>query len=253
MRSLSRTLLLLLTLSATGAPASAGMLTSATWLSRIPVLPATPSVSVPVIASGTSTATFANVSIFLPAFEASTLVTTAQIDVFVRRTLGGTALLTAGASMAGADAGIPGTLSLRVGEHTRLGGVFPGSTIVQIPLSIGAGASHTQIFYLLSSLHYMTVNFYGWTVGTRSFTGLTSRGVPLPDAVGMGSVALTANGGGTLTLVAPTRIQVLGTPGSRNIAGFDTLTLHFVPEPRSFLLLAAAAAAFARAKVGGRG
>jgi hypothetical protein len=99
----------------------------------------------------------------------------------------------------------------------------------------------------------MTVNFYGWTVGDAQLHGPHLAGVPLPDAVGMGSVALTANGGGTLTLVAPTRIQVLGAPGSRNIAGFDALTLHFVPEPSSFRLLAAAAAAFAEPKSAARG
>lgn len=220
------------------APASAGMLNSATWVSGIPILPSLPSVTVPVIGTGVSTASYASVGIFLPAFESITLTTSREVHVFARRTFSGSANITANPSMAGATGAIPGSISLRVGAHTMLSSYVPQTTIVKIPLQIGASGTRTQTFFLLSSTHYVTVDFYAWTVGTRTFTGLTSRGSPLPDAVGMGSFALTADGGGTITLVAPTRIHVLGGSGGRTIAGFDRLTLHFVPEPRALALLA---------------
>jgi hypothetical protein len=102
-----------------------------------------------------------------------------------------------------------------------------------------------QTFFFLGITNYLTANFYGWTAHTRTLTGLTLRGDALPDEVGMGSFMLTANGAGTVTLVAPTRIHVDagGGPSVRTVGSFDTLTLHFVPEPSGLLLVAAAALA----------
>ena len=133
---------------------------------------------------------------------------------------------------------------------TKLGGFTPRTTIVKVPLDIGASGTHKQTFFFLGSTHYLTADFYGWTPHTRTFTGLTLAGAPLPDAVGMGSFALTPNGAGTVTLVAPTRIQISTglQPLQRTMVSFDTLTLRFVPEPSSALLLAAAALALVRAR-----
>jgi hypothetical protein len=41
---------------------------------------------------------------------------------------------------------------------------------------------------------------------TVTFTGLTSKYAPLPNVTAMGSFDLTPNGGGTVTLVAPSKI-----------------------------------------------
>ena len=59
----------------------------------------------------------------------------------------------------------------------------------------------------------------------------------------MGSFDLTANGGGTVTLVAPSKITIDGRLLQRRSASFATLKLTFVPEPGALLLLGGAALA----------
>jgi len=89
---------------------------------------------------------------------------------------------------------------------------------------------------------------YGWTPGPATVMGLTQKGVAMPDAKAQGGFALNAFGAGTITLVAPRRIRLDDPdPGrDRTVGSFTTLTLHFVPEPSTWLLLGAAAAALAR-------
>ncbi|MGH7289287.1 MAG: hypothetical protein ACREI8_14855, partial [Myxococcota bacterium] len=222
-------------------------------MAQVPGLPSASILGVPITASGTSTGVLVNASVSIPAFEFSTVVLTGgnnPINVFARLTLNGVVNLTAAPSMASADSGIPGSLSVRVASMTKLGGFTPRTTIVKVPLEIGGSGTHKQTFFFLGSYHYLTADFYAWTPHTRTFTGLTLAGAPLPDAVGMGSFALTPNGAGTVTLVAPTRIQISSALGPipRTMVSFDTLTLHFAPEPKSVLLLAAAALALARAR-----
>ena len=69
----------------------------------------------------------------------------------------------------------------------------------------------------------------GWTVGTAVVTG-TGNGT----ATAMGSNGLTAGGAGTIVLVSPIKIitNVAGT-----LAAFGVLTLTYVPEPGTLLLL----------------
>lgn len=76
-------------------------------------------------------------------------------------------------------------------------------------------------------------------------TGLTSMFTPIPDVVAMGSFALTGMGGGTLTLVAPSKVSIDGGLAQRRTLSFVTLRLSFVPEPGSLVLLAAAAGGLA--------
>jgi hypothetical protein len=116
-------------------------------------------------------------------------------------------------------------------------------------LRVGVDDDATGYFYTANSLHYITVDFYAWTAGTHTFTGLTQKGVALPSAKAAGSFALTAQGGGTVTLVAPARITIDST-GSAQIAqqrtvSVTTLKLTFVPEPSGALLLGAAGLASA--------
>jgi hypothetical protein len=59
----------------------------------------------------------------------------------------------------------------------------------------------------------------------------------------MGSFDLTANGGGTVTLVAPSKVSIDGNLVGRRSASFATVKLSFVPEPGTLLLLGGTALA----------
>jgi hypothetical protein len=59
----------------------------------------------------------------------------------------------------------------------------------------------------------------------------------------MGSFNLTANGGGMVTLVSPSLVAIDGAIGRRRTASITTLTLTFVPEPGTLLLLGGGAMA----------
>jgi hypothetical protein len=80
-------------------------------------------------------------------------------------------------------------------------------------------------------------------LATGAARGLTKAHVAIPDAKAPGSFDLTASGGGTVTLVAPRKISFRSLAPSleRTVGSFTTLTLHFVPEPSQWLLLAAGA------------
>jgi hypothetical protein len=67
-------------------------------------------------------------------------------------------------------------------------------------------------------------------------------GNALPNVVAMGSFNLNGAGGGTVTLVSPSKILIDGPAAQRRTAGFTTLKLTFsgaVPEPSTLLLLGA--------------
>jgi hypothetical protein len=85
----------------------------------------------------------------------------------------------------------------------------------------------------------VTVDFYGWSPGMQTFTGLTSMNATLPDAMVTGSFNLTAMGAGSVLLVSPTRVAIDGALGQRRGVFFTTLQLQFVPEPGALLLLGA--------------
>jgi PEP-CTERM motif len=121
----------------------------------------------------------------------------------------------------------------------------PGmSSLLKVPLSIGKAGTFTNYFIVIGVLHYITVDFYAWTPGTSTFTGLTSKYLPLmtPTVVAMGSFGLTGGGGGTVTLVSPSKISIDGSLAQRRTASFTSLKLTYIPEPGTLLLLGAGAA-----------
>jgi len=239
------------------ASARAGTLTSATWVTDLgltgPIIPTTP-FPLPVVASGTSSATSVSVNLSLPQFTTEFFApknpTTGVLDLAITVSQGGAQLVTATPSMAAATTPVPGTLIVMTAPHLSGGTnasmlVVGINTLVNVPLSVGVNGQFTSTFSVLAAVHQLTVDFYAWTPGTASFMGLTSKGSALPDVVAMGSFALTAMGGGTVTLVSPSKLSINGSLARRRTASYTTLQLHFVPEPGSALLLAAAAVSLA--------
>jgi hypothetical protein len=132
------------------------------------------------------------------------------------------------------------------------------TTLVKVPLSIGKAGVETGYFYVLTNIHYLTVDFYAWTPHTLSFTGLTTKGVALPDVIAMGSLDTALPNPSeiprshfvwsetALTLVSPSKISIDGPLAQRRTASFTSLRLTFVdenryvhgtPEPPTLLLL----------------
>jgi hypothetical protein len=73
------------------------------------------------------------------------------------------------------------------------------------------------------------------------FSGLTTVYSALPNVTASGSFNLTANGGGMVTLVSPSVVDIDGALARRRTAAFTSLVLNFVPEPGTLLLLGAGA------------
>ena len=108
-------------------------------------------------------------------------------------------------------------------------------------MNIGVGGQFTGSFIVLGINHFITVDFYAWTPNGQVFTGLTTRGAALPTVSAAGTWNLTANGGGTVTLVSPSKISVDCGVSQRRTASFAKLKMYFVPEPGTLLLLGAGA------------
>ena len=234
----------------------AGTLTSATW---------TQTVSAPVNvgltltrttaqlgATGSSTATSISVGLSFPAFATSVFEPNTPmlpIGRHLRFTQGGPQTISATQGDANATPPIQGTAVVMNATHASMGvnqsmfmiGQF---TLLSVPLQVGVDGQFTNTFAVLGQLGVMTVDFFAWTPGTLTFKGLTYKLSPLPDVIAMGSFALTANGGGTVTLVSPSRITARSPViFESKVVSLTTLTLSFVPEAGTLLLLAASAVA----------
>jgi hypothetical protein len=198
-------------------------------------------------ASGSAAnATSYNVSLTMPLFTLNTFTTGGAININTNATFMGSASISGGVSSAAANQGIGGQVTVKVAAHVAKGvnaskQAAAMTTLVKLPLNIGAAGQQTGYFTVLGNGHYITVDFYAWTPHTLTFTGLTSKFValPTPTVVAMGSVNLTAGGGGTVTLVSPSKISIDGPLAQRRTAGFTALTLTYAPEPSTLLLLGA--------------
>jgi hypothetical protein len=239
--------------------ARAGTLTSATWVTDLGFTGLRPPgslVAVPIAASGTSTATSVAVSLSVPQFSTGIFLPKGPsdlVDLHFKFSIGGVQAITATPNMALAATGVPGTIIVMTANHVNVGvnasmyaiGV---NTLVKVPLSVGVkGQFVSGPFYIVGATHFMTVDFYGWTVGPVGIPGLTNRYLPAetPTVTAMGSFALSGMGGGTVMLVSPTKVSIDGPLAQRRSASFTTLKLTFVPEPSVLLLLAAAGASLA--------
>jgi hypothetical protein len=230
--------------------ASAGTLTSATWFQVIQGLPATRTTAqLGAAGTGSTSMSIGTVTLSYPFLSSNFFVPktpNGTLDLAIHITQGGPQTITATPSMASGNPGIPGTVVVMTALHIAMGlnqsmfkvGV---NTLVAVPLSNGKAGQFTGTFTVVGALHTITVDFYAWTPHTLTFTGLTSKGAALPTVVAMGSFSLTANGGGTVTLVSPSKISIDGALAQRRTAGFTKLVLSFIPEPGTLLLLGAGA------------
>jgi hypothetical protein len=115
-------------------------------------------------------------------------------------------------------------------------GGFPGGGAPLLPVPVQIGAPNTA--YKAAGGVAITAVSGAWTAGTAAVVGVpTTPGTftnPSGTATLMGANGLTPGGAGTLVLVAPVKIYS-GVAG--NLAAFGVLSLTFVPEPGTALLL----------------
>lgn len=209
--------------------------------------PGPTAVAVSLGATGSATATSYNVSLTMPTFSINQFTTGGAVPIATAATIMGPGAINGTANMATGVTNVGGMVTVKLAAHVmgsayQAGGA--GSTLVKLPLSAGKAGTAYQYFKVLTNPHYLTVDFYAWTPGTQTFTGLTSKFAPLPTptVVAMGSFNLTAMGGGTVTLVAPSKISIDGMLAQRRTASFTSLKLTYaptVPEPATLLLLGA--------------
>jgi hypothetical protein len=228
--------------------ASAGTLTNATWFQVTQGIPLTRTGGqIGITGTSTSTSIIANLSY---PFTAVTLFVpktpNGQVDLAIQATQGGPQQLTATANAALGTPGIAGNVLVMSAIHQLMGvnqSMFKigTNTIVNVPVSVGKAGQFTGTFVVIGVNHGITVDFYAWTPGTLVFTGLTSKYAPTPDVTAAGSFNLNAGGGGTVTLVSPSKISIDGALAQQRTVGFTKLVMSFVPEPGTLLLLGAGA------------
>ena len=226
----------------------AGTLTNATWFQVTQGVPMTRT-SGQLGASGTSTSASLAVTLSYPFFSTNFFVPktpNGTIDLAVHISQGGAQAITATPSMASGSPGVPGTVVVMTAAHIAKGieqSMFKVgiNTLVAVPLSNGKAGQFTGTFTVVGAFHMITVDFYAWTPHTLIFSGLTTKGAALPTVTAAGSFNLSANGGGTVTLVSPSKISIDGVLAQRRTVGITKLVLTFIPEPGTLFLLGGAA------------
>jgi hypothetical protein len=229
--------------------AQAGTLTSATWTQVTQGVPMTRTdVQLGITGNSTGSASI-SASLSYPAFAIKKFnpkTPNGVLDLATSVTQGGPQNVTAAPSGAGATMGVLGMVVVRTAFHNSAGvnqstfmtGI---NTLVKIPVNIGVAGQATNTVIISGLAHFMTVDFFAWTPGTLSFFDLTALGASLPSVVAMGSFNLTALGGGTVTLVSPSKVSIDCGLSQRRSVSLTTLKLYFVPEPSTLLLLGAGA------------
>ena len=230
-------------------PAQAGTLTNATWSQVTQGFPMTRTGAQLGITGASTGASSVSANLVYPSFDTKFFIpktANGVLDLAVHVTQGGPQAITASPNAANGTPGVKGTVIVMsaihntkgVNQSTFMTGV---NTLVKVPLSVGKAGQFTDTFIVLGIPHFITVDFFAWTPGVQVFTGLTTKGDPLPTVTAAGTWNLTAGGGGTVTLVSPAKISIDCSLAQRRTASFTSLKMILVPEPGTLLLLAAGA------------
>ena len=206
-------------------------------------------------ASGSSTGSSVAVTLSYPAFSTQFFVpktANGSLTSSSRSPRAAPQAITATARMANGTPGIPGTVVVMTAKHAAMGvnqsmfaiGV---NTLVGVPLSDGKAGMFDGTFTVTGALHTITVNFYAWTPRTLALHRPHLDGPGAPERHRDGLVQPDAVGGGTVTLVSPSKVSIDGSSRSGARPRFTKLVLSFVPEPSTLLLLGAGALALALA------
>jgi hypothetical protein len=244
--------------------ANGGVLTNATWVQTVSGgLPGGGFFSAPMTrtleqlnAEGISTGTSISLTLTYPATTTfcswSKSVCTA-LDVGIQISQGGVQAIVATAASARADTGVLGSVIVAGGLPLHIGmGVdqsmfkLGASTLIRYPQNVGVAGLVTNTFSAVGVVHALRVDHFPWTPRSRLFRSLTSGGQPcapryvsacpaedrcgdldVPTLTAQGSFDLTPDGGGMVSLVAPTKITVDGDLMQRRTASFATLRLSF--------------------------
>jgi PEP-CTERM motif len=216
--------------------ASAAPLSSATFTFQLGALPAAvfPGVGATGTATSNLSASLGAGTVFNGTFT-TTLPTSAAppltaIQVFITKNAGQT---------------FTGTTPNKVGGNLSVQGIanvygiggFPngGGPLLGVPLNVGTPNTVVKSGGGVA----ITAIAAGWTAGMATVTGITTTTPsnatnPSGTAMLTGSNGLTVGGAGTLVLVTPIKIL---TNIAGNLAAFSVLTLTYVPEPGTLLLL----------------
>ena len=122
--------------------------------------------------------------------------------------------------------GTEGTMSLNASAYLLMG----GASVAEIPLGV-VGVGGTQTFHVLS---LVAGNIFANPYQLGMVTLMGALNSVDHTIVGTGVDNRKADGSGTLVLISPTTVS-LGTLGS--LAAIATLTINYLPEPGTLLLL----------------
>jgi PEP-CTERM motif len=211
--------------------ASAAPLGAATFSFQLGALPAAtfPGVGVTGTATSDANATVDAGTGFNGAFTTPIPTTAAPpltaIQVIITKNAAGTFT----GAPPGSQPTLTGEMAIQGVSNVYGIGGFPGggAPLLGVPLNIGVPNTTT----LSGGGVAITAISAGWTSGTAVVTGL---GGATPTATAMGANNLTPLGAGNLVLVTPVKVitNIAGT-----LAAFGVLSLTYVPEPGTLLLL----------------